>query len=219
MTRPGYQGCREPSRKMMQGPLAAIGRQLGNGVFMAMRRSSQMLILGLAIFVIGAGVVLVSFMGSGDGKDKSAASTTTTTIQAGTVVVGATAPGAAPITFKIPDGKQAVAVQVNNVAGIAGYAKAGDIVNVFGNIQNDKTGTNPPPTQTKLILPGVEVLAITAPAPGTETGNATYLLALDTAQAEQAIFFARFESLWLTLVPKGQPKSPATPGRTYSNAF
>ena len=36
---------------------------------MAIRRSSQMLILGLAIFVIGAGVVLVSFMGSDDGKD------------------------------------------------------------------------------------------------------------------------------------------------------
>src|SRR5687768_2512545 len=89
---------------------ACLGRQNGNGVCMAIRRSSQMLILGLAIFVIGAGVVLVSFMGSGDGKDKSAASITTTTIQAGTVVVNS-AP-AAPTSFTIPDGKQAVAIQV-----------------------------------------------------------------------------------------------------------
>src|SRR5687767_10326141 len=82
-----------------------------HGDFMAMRRSSQMLILGLAIFVIGAGVVLVSFMGSDDGKDKSAAPTTSTTVQAGTVVVNGATPGAAPTTFTIPEGKQAVAVQ------------------------------------------------------------------------------------------------------------
>lgn len=181
---------------------------------MAMRRSTQMLMLGLAIFAIGAGVVLVSFMGSGNGKDKTAASTTTTTVQAGTVVVNAATP-AAPTTFTIPDGKQAVAVQVPAVAGVAGYAKAGDTVNVYGNIQA-KEGGGP---ATKLILSGVQVLTVTGPGPGADTGNATYLLALDAAQAEQAVFFARFESLWLTLVPKGQVKAPATPGRTYSNAF
>jgi Flp pilus assembly protein CpaB len=176
-----------------------------------------MLILGLAVFVIGAGVVLVSFMGAGDGKDKSAVSTTTTTVQAGTVVVNGAA-NAAPTSFTIPEGKQAVAVQVPFVAGLAGYAKAGDTVNVYGNIQTDK-GTNPAPPTSKLILAGVQVLAVTGPAPGADTGNATYLLALDAAQAEQAIFFARFESLWLTLVPKGQPKAPPTPGRNYPNAF
>jgi Flp pilus assembly protein CpaB len=187
---------------------------------MAMRRSSQMLILGLAIFAIGAGVVLVSFMGSGNGNDKSAASTTTTTVQAGTVVVNA-APVAAPTSFTIPEGKQAVAVQVPFVAGLAGYAKAGDIVNVYGNIQtkDERIVINPAPPSSKLILSAVQVLAVTGPAPGTEGGNSTYLLALDAAQAEQAIFFARFESLWLTLVPKGQAKPAPTPGRNYQNAF
>jgi len=169
--------------------------------------------------VIGAGVVLVSFMGSGGDNDKSAASTTSTTVQAGTVVVNATP--AAPTSFTIPEGKQAVAVQLPFVAGLAGYAKAGDTVNVYGNIQtnNEKAGTQPTPPSSKLILPDVQVLAVTGPAPGTDGGNATYLLALDAAQAEQAIFFARFETLWLTLVPKGQPKAPATPGRNYQNAF
>jgi Flp pilus assembly protein CpaB len=186
---------------------------------MAMRRSTQMLTLGLAIFAIGAGVVFVGFNGSGGGSDKTAASTTSTTAQAGTVVVNGATSGAAPTSFTIPEGKQAVAVQVTNVAGVAGYAKAGDTVNVYGNVQNDKATSTPTPPSTKLILPGVQVLAVTGPAPGTETGNATYLLALDAAQAEQAIFFARFESLWLTLVPKGQAQPPATPGRTYSNAF
>ena len=187
---------------------------------MAMRRSSQMLMIGVAIFVIGAGVVFVSFMGSGNGKDKSSASTTTTTIQAGTVLVNS-APVAAPTSFTIPEGKQAVAVQLPAVAGLAGYAKAGDIVNVYGNIQtkDDKLAITPGPPSSKLILPGVQVLAVTGPAPGTDVGNATYLLALDAAQAEQAIFFARFESMWLTLVPKGQAKPAPTPGHNYQNAF
>jgi Flp pilus assembly protein CpaB len=185
---------------------------------MALRRSSQMLILGLAVFVIGAGVVLVSFLGSGDDKNKSAASTTTTTVQAGTVLVN-TAALAAPTSFTIPDGKQAVAIQVPFVAGLAGYARAGDTVNVYGTIDEKGTGVEPAPPVSKLILAGVQVLAVTGPAPGADAGNATYLLALDTAQAEQAIFFAKFQSLWLTLVPKGQPKAPATPGRNYKTAF
>jgi Flp pilus assembly protein CpaB len=206
-----------PADKGFKGRSARSGRQFGNGAFMAMRRSSQMLILGLAIFVIGAGVVLVSFMGSGGGKDKSAAATTTTTIQAGTVVVN-TAP-AAPTSFTIPDGKQAVAIQMPFVAGLAGFAKAGDTVNVYGVIDEKGAGAEPAPPASKLILPGVQVLAVTAPAPGADAGNATYLLALDAPQAEQAIFFAKFQSMWLTLVPKGQPKAPATPGRTYKTAF
>ena len=185
---------------------------------MAMRRSTQMLILGLAVFVIGAGVVFVSLKGSGKGSGHAALSTTTTTVQAGTVVVNAAAPSA-PTTFTIPAGKQAVAVQVPYIAGLAGYARAGDTVNVYGNMDEKGAGANPAPPATKLILSGVEVLAVTGPAPGADSGNATYLLALDADQAEQAIFFAKFQSLWLTLVPKGQAKPQPTAGHTYKNAF
>jgi Flp pilus assembly protein CpaB len=181
---------------------------------MAMRRSTQMLVLGLAVFIVGAGVVLVSLMGSNGKGSPSVASTTTTTIQAGTVVVPGVA--SAPAGFTIPDGKQAVAIQVPFVPGLGGFAKAGDTVNVYANIE--KGQTDQPPPVTRLILPGVQVLAVTAPGPGTEAGNATYVLALDAGQAEQAIFFAKFESLWLTLVPKGQAKQ-STPGRSYKNAF
>jgi Flp pilus assembly protein CpaB len=180
-----------------------------------MRRSTQMLVLGLAVFVVGAGVVLISLTGSGGKGSPPVVSTTTTTLQAGTVVVPAPA-AATPTGFTIPDGKQAVAVQVPFVAGLAGFAKAGDLVNVYGNLE--KGATDPPPPLTRLLLPGVQVLAVSAPGPGSEGGNATYVLALDAAQAEQAIFFAKFESLWLTLVPKGQPK-PQTSGRSYKNAF
>jgi hypothetical protein len=185
---------------------------------MAMRRSTQMLVLGLAIFVIGAGVVFLSLRGSHGGSGSTAASTTSTTVQAGRIIVPAAAP-TAPASFTIPDGKQAVAIQMPYVSGLAGYAKAGDTVNVYGNIDEKATAVTPAPPATKLILPGVEVLAVTGPAPGAEAGNATYLLALDAAQAEQAIFFAKFQSLWLTLVPKGQTPPPATAGHSYKNAF
>lgn len=176
-----------------------------------------MLILGLAIFAIGAGVVLVSFSGSGGGSDKTAVSTTTTTVQAGTVLINA-AP-VAPTSFTIPEGKQAVAVQLPYISGLAGYAKAGDIVNVYGNLDEKAAAATPPGPATRLILSGIEVLAVTGPGPAAETGNATYLLALDANQAEQVIFFAKFQSLWMTLVPKGQAPPPRPAGHTYQNAF
>jgi Flp pilus assembly protein CpaB len=175
-----------------------------------------MLLLGIAVFVIGTGVVLVSMKGSGGGSSNATATTTSTAIQAGTVVVPAPA-GAPPTTFTIPEGKQAVAVQVPYVAGLAGYAKAGDIVNIYANSERGVIGDVAPPS-SKLLVAGVPVLAVTGPLPGAEAGNATYLLAVDASQAEQAIFFARFESMWLTLAPKDQPK-PQTPGRSYKNAF
>jgi hypothetical protein len=185
---------------------------------LAVRRSTQMLILGLAIFAIGAGVVLVSFMGSGGDSDKTSASTTSTTAQAGTVVIANAAPGA-PTTFTIPEGKQAVAVQLPYIGGLAGYAKAGDIVNVYGSLDEKGIGADPAGPATRLILSGIQVLAVTSPGPGADTGNATYLLALDTVQAEQVIFFAKFQSLWLTLVPKGQAPQARPAGHTYKNAF
>ncbi len=187
---------------------------------MPKRRSTQLLLIGVAVFVIGAGVVLVTLSGSGGKEPAAATATTSTTSLAGTVVVpaaGTATTPSAPSTFTIPDGKQAVAVQVPFVAGLAGYAQAGDVVNVYATVEKGLAAEDPAP-KAKLVLPGVPVLAVTGPGPGTGDGKTTYLLALDAAQAEQAIFFSRFESLWMTLVPKGQPTA-STPGRSYKNAF
>src|ERR1044072_5407590 len=152
---------------------------------MSMRRSTLMLILGTAIFVSGAWVVLVSFMGSDKDKGGSAVSTTSTTVQAGTVLVTGAAPPP-PGSFTIPEGKQAVAAPLPYVNGLAGYVKGGDTVNIYGNVEKG-SGTDPAPPATKLILPGVEVLSVSGPGPGADAGNATHLLALDVAHAEQAV--------------------------------
>lgn len=175
---------------------------------MAMRRSTQMLALGVAVFLIGAAVVFLSLGGDGDDNAKAPESTTSTTVQAGTVFVPNPAQPA-PVSFTIPEGMQAVAVQIPYVRGLAGYAKAGDRVNVYGTLENGPANpTGRPPFEAKLWLANVEVLAVNAPAVGAGAGETTYLLALNAADAEQAIFLARFETMWLTLVPEGQP--PAT---------
>lgn len=180
---------------------------------MAMRRSTQMLLAGLGTFAIGTGVAFVTLAGSNDRA--AAGPTTTTTAPPGTVVVPSGGAGV-PSNFTIPPGKQALAVQVPFVAGLAGYAKPGDIVNVYGTFEK---GPPPrpgvPPQNVHLSLANVEVLAVSGPGPGSGTasgagaGTTTYLLALDAKQAATAIFASRFESLWMTLVPKGQ--APAAP--------
>jgi Flp pilus assembly protein RcpC/CpaB len=196
-----------------------------------MRRSTQMLLIGAAVFAIGAGVVGITLSGSDGGGTVAAPPTTSTTAQAGTVVIpgtgtpagtpAGTGPGTAPpSTFTIPAGKQAVAVQLAYVAGLAGYAQPGDLVNLYATVEKGQTGAAGAdlPPAARLILPAVQVLTVSGPGPGSGDGKTTYLLALDAVQAEQAIFFSRFESLWMTLVPKGQPAA-STPGRNYKNAF
>jgi hypothetical protein len=184
----------------------------------AMRRSTQILLLGAAVTVLGAGLVFSALVMGDDGETSAPPATTPTTIAAGTVVIPAGAPTGVPTTFTIPEGKQAVAVQLPFVAGLAGYAKAGDVVNIYATLEKGAPASTPPPL-AKLVLTNVPVLAVTGPLAGSGAGNATYLLALDAVQAEQAIFLSRFESLWMTLVPQGQPPAPATSGRTYQNAF
>jgi Flp pilus assembly protein CpaB len=125
--------------------------------------------------------------------------------------------------IKIPEGKQAVAVKLPFVPAVAGYVGPGDTVNVYANVK----GAGEP--VTKLVLANVEVLDVSqevAPRRTTSDPNnvrptgteITYLLALDATQAEKVIFLAANESLYLTLVPKGQPPA-VTPGSSYRNLF
>jgi Flp pilus assembly protein CpaB len=176
-----------------------------------------MLVLGVAVFVVGSAVVFMALRGGSDDKGAQQTTPPSTVVAAGTVVVPS-AGTQAPTTFTIPKGKQAVAVQVAYVAGLAGYAKPGDLVNVYATVEKGEPNGDGKPPLARLVLPAVEVLAVTGPGPGAGAGNTTYLLALDASQAEQAIFFSRFESLWMTLVPKGQPPA-TTSGRSYQNAF
>jgi Flp pilus assembly protein CpaB len=181
--------------------------------------SSRLLMIGVAVLLVGAGLVLVVLRHGGNAKTTASATAPTVPSGAAPSTPGVTAPPAAAgaASYVIPEGKQAVAVQLPFTQGLAGYARPGDRVNVFALAEKGDPSGNPRPF-SKLLLPNVPVLAVTAPPPEAGTGNATFLLALSPEEAEQVLFFAKFESVWLARVPKEMKVSP-TPGRGYKNAL
>jgi Flp pilus assembly protein CpaB len=138
----------------------------------------------------------------------------------------------------IPDGKQAVAVQVPFVPGVAGYVGTGDVVNVYALVQDAASITTEEasgaqltanPRLARQLVSGVTVLDVsqevaprrvsTDPNEPRPVGNdIVYLLAVDPTQAEQLIFTTAYETMWLTLAEKEHPAA-VTPGRTYTNLF
>lgn len=150
--------------------------------------------------------------------------------------VGPTTLRAGSIT--IPKGKQAVAITVDTTAGGGGYAGPGDHVDVFAVVPPDAPGAPTSPL-TKLLLSNIEVLDVsneiaprrqastaatteettpTTVAPRSTEGQITLLLALTPAQAEQAIFAANFNRVWVTVLPKDAPTSK-TDGVTYESGY
>lgn len=189
---------------------------------MNQKRSSRLIVLGVAVFVVGSGLVFVGLRSGGNeaqaqSKKPPAQTVQTPSPQAGTQIVRTTVTGQKPTTFTIPTGKQAVAVELPIVPALAGYAKAGDLVNVYATVKNAPQAENVKQPVSKLVLGAVKVLDVKYPTPGT-SGGGIFLLALDEAEAEELIFFAKFESIWMTLVPQNQTPR-ATSGRTYSNAL
>ena len=182
------------------------------------RKSNNILMIGVAVFAVGAALAFFGLRSSDKAiatpQAPAAAATPTTNVR----TVNTSPAGVAGVTtFTVPKGKQAVAVEMPGVAGLAGYAQAGDTVNVYGTI---KQGADQPNTKlktplVKLALTGVKVLDVRAPLPG-QSGTATYLLALDVHDAEKVIFYAKFESLWLALTAEDQ-KPVSTSGRSYKN--
>lgn len=140
-----------------------------------------------------------------------------------------------PETIKIPDGMQAIAVQVDFVPAVAGQVGAGDLVSVYAN-GTRSAGAAGSATFSRLLLSNLLVLkvsqlatpaataataapgqpaATTAPAAGPPT---VFILAVNAEQAEKLIYATTNQRLYATLVPKGQPAA-VTPGRTEANLF
>lgn len=129
-------------------------------------------------------------------------------------------------TFEIPEGFEAVAVQIDFVAGAAGYVNTGDLINLYG-VFDGAVGNAVTP-RAELLLTNVTVLDVDrtiAPRRGTatETGTATpareaattvtYLLALRPDDAEKVIFSTEFAGLYATLTADDATPAGPTPGR------
>lgn len=132
-------------------------------------------------------------------------------------------------TFTVPEGFEAVAVQIDFVPGGAGYVNAGDRINLYGVYRSALADRLSP--RTELLLTNVEVLDVdltipprrgntTATTDGSggpaqrASGTAvTYLLALRADDAEKVIFQTEFESLYASLTADEAPPAGPTPGR------
>ena len=128
-------------------------------------------------------------------------------------------------TFEIPEGLEAVAVQLDFVPGVAAYVSPGDRINLYGTLEG---------TRAELLLTNVEVLDVnrtipprrgTATESGTsDTGRAsasavTFLLALRAEDVEKVVFLTQFQDLYATLVPEDAPPAGPTPGRDPGTIF
>jgi pilus assembly protein CpaB len=126
-------------------------------------------------------------------------------------------------TLKIPDGKTALAVQMNNVPGVAGFAGAGDHVNIYGLIKPDSDPKNPQGA-AHLILQNTEILNVNgsnlAAAQGQPGGTGlVYLLAVNPLEAERLVYLTTFQQLYFSLVSKDAASVPGTPGTSITDAL
>lgn len=175
------------------------------------RRSTTILLIGALTLVLGAAVTFAAVRGP---KRAAAAPTQLRTAQP-----GAGEPGG----FTIPEGKQAIAVALDPVAGTGGVARAGDHVNVFAAVTTkDDKGVSE--HAARMVIQGVEVLRIgpgglnpVAAATDKDVTNAPngttlFVLAVTPTQAEKIVFHGSFSKLWFTVVPAGQKPVAPTPG-------
>lgn len=126
-------------------------------------------------------------------------------------------------TLKIPEGKTALALQLANVPGIAGFAGAGDRINIYGVVKPDSDPKNPAGA-AHLIMQNTEVLnvngATLAAAQGQPGGTGlVYLLAVTAPEAERLIFMSSFQQLYFSLVSKDAAPVGATPGASIADAL
>jgi Flp pilus assembly protein CpaB len=130
-----------------------------------------------------------------------------------------------PRTFEIPEGFEAVAVQLDFVPGVAAYVSPGDRINLYGTLPGERA---------ELVLTNVEVLDVdltiparrgTASDPDTSgaarasAGTVTYLLALRADDVEKVVYLTDSAGLYATLVPEGADPAGPTPGRDGSDIF
>jgi Flp pilus assembly protein CpaB len=116
-------------------------------------------------------------------------------------------------TVNIPAGKQALAVQLANVPGVAGFAGAGDKIDVYGITKDPATNTG----RVRRVMSGIEVLKVNGttlvPTQGQPGGpGLVYLVAVTPEQAERLVYLTTIDQLYFALIPKANAPGGATPG-------
>lgn len=118
------------------------------------------------------------------------------------------------LTFVIPTGKRAVTVAVNEVIGVAGFVKPGDVVDILGTFDKEFLGEE----STVAVLQGVEVLAVAQTMKDDGKADAkvttTVTLAVTLEEAERLTLAEERGKLRLVLRPAGLEEKLAVRGAT-----
>jgi Flp pilus assembly protein CpaB len=179
---------------------------------MASSRSTKMIAVGMAMFVFAAALAVLAMRG-GDDDAGSASSSTDAAPTVSVKPAAESTPAPAVTALKIPNGKEAVEISVPAVQGLGGFTKAGDRVNVYGTFKDRQANSAVKGVPlAKLILSNVEVLSAV-----NNGATVTYVLAVSASEAEQVIYLASFEGVWLTLARDGAPIVGGTSGRNAGN--
>jgi pilus assembly protein CpaB len=141
------------------------------------------------------------------------------------------------VGFEIPEGFEAIAVEVAIPPGVAGFVRDGDRVSLIATVETpgdtvtDADGTvteEPGAIRSQYLLQGIEVLAVgrhTIQTDGEQDGeqdaaqdSVLMTVALQPEDAERLVFAIENASLYFTLLPDdAEPQD--TPGRTLEDLF
>ena len=182
-------------------------------------KSTRIIAIGVAVFVIGGALLFLLLRNGGSTSNASnpkVASTPIATVPPGSVTFSATPPTTI-IQFKIPAGENAVAIPMDYFAGVAGYVRPGDKVNVYAFVNKDCV-TKDFPAAVKLIQSNVQVLEVLGAAPAASGTPGSFLLALTPQQAEQILYFQHFGSMYMSLTTNNEPNA-TTAGVTCTNSL
>lgn len=126
------------------------------------------------------------------------------------------------LPVELPEGTQALAIDLPFVNGGGGYVAPGDKINIYYIASNTGRTAGPLP-RVELLLTNVTVLDVSQAiesqrtredlsTPRESARTLTFLLAVDTDDAERLILAKTFDALYFTVVPVDAPPSPNTPG-------
>ena len=179
----------------------------------ARNRSTMMIAFGVAMFVFAAALAVLAMGGGDDGGDTAATSSASDAPTVSVAPAAETTPATTVTPLKIPNGKEALELQLPAIQGLAGFTKAGDRVNVYGTFKDRQpNATVKGVPLAKLILSNVEVLSAV-----NNGANVTYVVAVNPNEAEQLIYLSSFEGIWMTLAREDAPAVGGTPGRNAGN--
>jgi pilus assembly protein CpaB len=135
--------------------------------------------------------------------------------------------------FQVPDGLQAVSVQVSVIPGVAGFVEPDDMVSIVATLDasapadDDEDAPADAETRTQFLVQNARVLAVgqrvvtEEGGPSVRRSDDSYIftLAIEPADVEKLVFANTQGSLTFTLLPDDEQPEANTPGRTFDNAF